>query len=334
VAVEARGRRIATVTLQSALVGICYSAAVKGHVWVGAAVGASLGASFSFLEAVVIALWARAWLNRLPFAAYFGLRLAIYFALVLAANFAAVGLTGAGMGGDSGVQRDIAFALVVCVALNLLFSVNELLGPGVLFAFAAGRYRRPRSEERVLLYLDLRGSTGIAERLGEERFLDLLNAFFSDVTEEIVREDGEIHKYVGDEVIAVWRHGTDPLRPIRATFAAQKRLAARAAVYRADFGETPAFRAAIHAGAVVIGELGDQKKEIALIGDAMNTAARILEAAREDGASALISAPYYDSMSAAPDGISARRLTPISLRGKSAPLALIALDLPAQTPPL
>ena len=87
----------------------------------------------------------------------------------------------------------------------------------------------------------------------------------------------------------------------------------------------------------MIGELGDQKKEIALIGDAMNTAARILEAARESGASVLISAPYYDAMRGAPTRISARRLAPIALRGKSAPLALVALDadgLPAATGPI
>jgi adenylate cyclase len=117
------------------------------------------------------------------------------------------------------------------------------------------------------------------------------------------------------------------MRPIRATFAARRRLAERASAYRAAFGETPDFRAAIHAGAVVIGELGAGKKEIALIGDAMNTAARILEAARETGASALISAPYFDRLGGTPAGFRALRLAPIPLRGKSAPLPLVTLDL-------
>jgi adenylate cyclase len=316
--------RVASVTLQGALVGIAYSAIEYGHIPVGAAVGATLGAVFSFLEAVVVAEWVRGWPGRLPFALYFALRVAVYFTVVIAVNFAAVAITGDSMGGST-VRSDVEFALVVCVALNLLFSVNELLGPGVLFAFAAGRYRRPRREERVLLYLDLCGSTAIAERLGEARFLDLLNAFFADVSEDIVREGGEIHKYVGDEVIATWNAATEPERPIRACFAARNRLAAQGGTYRAAFGEIPAFRAAIHAGAVVIGELGAQKKEIALIGDAMNTAARILEAARETGAAVLISAPYYGGAASPLPGIAARPLPPIPLRGKSAPLALIAL---------
>jgi adenylate cyclase len=195
----------------------------------------------------------------------------------------------------------------------------------VLFAFAAGRYRRPRREERVLLYIDLCGSTALAERLGEERFLDLLNAFYADVTSEIVAEGGEIHKYVGDEVIAVWREGTEPQQPIRACLAARRRLGERAQIYRAEFGEAPDFRAAIHAGPVVIGELGSAKKEIALIGDAMNTAARILEAARETGAAVLISAPYFERMRERPRDVLARRLEPVALRGKSAPLPLVSL---------
>jgi adenylate cyclase len=324
--------RVAHIALEGALAGVLYSLIMQGRPVVAAAIGAILGAALSSLENVVIAGGARVWLNRLPFALYFALRVAAYCVIVLGVNFAAAKMAGAGMSGDTVDRRDIVFALCVCVALNLLFSVNELLGAGVLFAFAAGRYRRPRRERRVLIYIDLRGSTGLAERLGEERFLDLLNAFYADVTQEIVAEGGEIHKYVGDEVIATWREGTDPMRPIRATFAARQRLAQRAEAYCAEFGETPDFRAAIHAGAVVIGELGAQKKEIALIGDAMNTAARILEAARETGATALISAPYFDRLGGTPPGFSALRLAPIALRGKSAPLPLVALaDLQAET---
>jgi adenylate cyclase len=329
-------RLVVWVAILSAGAGAAYGALTRGEPFVGGAAGAVNGGILSFLEIFVLGRWGRNALLRLPFAAHFAIRVALYVVAVVALNAATLALTGAGTALAGIDRRDVEFALTVCVAINLLFSVNELLGPGVLFAFAAGRYRRPRREERALLYLDLVGSTGLAERLGEERFLDFLNEFFADVTAEIVAQGGEIHKYVGDEVIAVWPAGTDAIGPIRATLAARRRLEARAGLYRARFGQTPAFRAAIHAGPVVIGELGAGKKEIALIGDAMNTAARVLEAARETGAGALISAPYFDSMRAEPAGFSARRLAPIPLRGKSAPLALVALEarqggLPAAT---
>ena len=66
---------------------------------------------------------------------------------------------------------DFLFSLALVVLGNLLFSVNDLLGPGTLFAFAAGRYYEPRIEEQALLFIDMRSSTAIAERLGATRWL-------------------------------------------------------------------------------------------------------------------------------------------------------------------
>ncbi len=100
---------------------------------------------------------------------------------------------------------DFLFTLLASVVGNLVFAISDLLGPGVLFALAAGRYHRPRPEERALMFIDLCGSTAKAERLGEARLPRLLDAFIADVSRDIVADGGEIHKYVGDEVIATWR---------------------------------------------------------------------------------------------------------------------------------
>ena len=76
---------------------------------------------------------------------------------------------------------DFLLSLGLVVVGNLLFSVNDLLGRGTLFAFAAGRYYEPRIEERALLFIDMRSSTAIAERLGELGFLNLLNFALSSI---------------------------------------------------------------------------------------------------------------------------------------------------------
>jgi adenylate cyclase len=322
---SAEARRWRWVLLIATLAGAIYGARFGG-VLSGAVTGAATGGLLSGVEIFVLGGVARARLEQLPLAAYLVLRVCIYVVAIVGVDVGVTRLFGQGPLRDNVARGDLSFALTISVAVNLLFGVNDLLGPGVLFAFVAGRYRRPRRETRVLLYVDLCGSTALAERLGEERFLDLLNAVFADVTEEIEAEAGEIHKYVGDEVIAVWRDGTPAERPIRACFASRRRIAERAAYYRDGFGEVPAFRAAIHAGGVVIGELGASKKEIALIGDAMNTAARILEAARDAGALALISAEYFEASGKAPKGIRARRLPPVAMRGKIAPPPLISLE--------
>ena len=85
------------------------------------------------------------------------------------------------------------------------------------------------------------------------------------------------------------------------------------------------FRAALHCGPVVVGELGYLKKEIALIGDAMNTAARILEACRDTGCAVLASATLLERLTGLPPGVAARALGPLPMRGKERALELYAL---------
>ena len=112
-------------------------------------------------------------------------------------------------------------------------------------------------------------------------FTVFLNRFVADLTEPIVAARGEIHSYVGDEVIATWKleDGKPPARSV-ACFAAIDRLAEQAPDYRREFGAAISFRAGLHCGPVVTGEMGSVKKEIVFLGDTVNTAARIQELCR------------------------------------------------------
>jgi adenylate cyclase len=112
---------------------------------------------------------------------------------------------------------------------------------------------------------------------------------------------------------------------VRACFAALDRLAERGPAYERDFGCRADFRAGLHCGSVVIGELGYLKKEIALIGDSMNTAARIQEACRDTGCQVLASAALIERICALPVGVTGRSLGPLPIRGKVQPVALYAL---------
>jgi adenylate cyclase len=224
--------------------------------------------------------------------------------------------------------RDVWFSAALGIGFNLLIGINQLLGQGVLFAFVAGRYHKPHIEERILLFADMESSTRTAERLGEIGFLTLLNRFVGDLTSAIVEERGEIHKYVGDEVIATWKPGGPKAngRCIAACFDALRRLTDASADYEAEFGTTARFRAGLHIGPVVIGELGLFKMEIALLGDTMNTAARIQAACRETGNSILVSGALMGRIASLPDGVVSRSLGQVSLRGKEADLELFALE--------
>ena len=85
------------------------------------------------------------------------------------------------------------------------------------------------------------------------------------------------------------------------------------------------FRAALHCGPIVVGEMGSVKKEIAMIGDTLNTAARIVEACREYDEAVLASADLLNQLTL-PGGIVARALGPVALRGRATPVELFALS--------
>ena len=115
---------------------------------------------------------------------------------------------------------------------------------------------------------------------------------------------------------------------MRAWATGSARHAARAEVYLRDFGLAPEFRAALHAGDVVAGEFGSLHKEIALISDPMNTAARILDACRDLDPPALVSCALLAWLDRLPAPIEAKPIAPLPLRGKSQPLELCALEVP------
>src|SRR5216683_2029550 len=112
---------------------------------------------------------------------------------------------------------------------------------------------------------------------------DLLTRFFFDIDEAILAHGGEVHAYVGDEVIATWRLAANmsERRYLDCFFAIQDRIAEKADLYRGEFGLVPTFRAGLHAGSVVISECGDSHRQIAYFGDTMNVAARLQERCKE-----------------------------------------------------
>jgi hypothetical protein len=100
--------------------------------------------------------------------------------------------------------RIVAISFVLCVVFGAIFELARLIGGRVLLNVILGRYRHPTREERLLMFLDLAGSTSLAEALGEVRMQELLTRFFFDIDEPIVAHGGEVHAYVGDAVIVSW----------------------------------------------------------------------------------------------------------------------------------
>jgi adenylate cyclase len=91
------------------------------------------------------------------------------------------------------------------------------------------------------------------------------------------------------------------------------------------YGVAPDFRAGLHLGPVVAGEIGGFKREITYLGDAMNTAARIEQACRDTGHPLLVSKPLLDRAALPPDLV-AKSIGAQLMRGKAERLELFAIE--------
>lgn len=296
----------------------------------GAMTGAIIAAILTSIDRFVVNAPLGAPLRRAPFAAHVAAKTVLYLGVILFGL--KLGDTLFPAPGETGVEgSDVLFGLAVSFVFVFVFDLNTLLGQNVLLNFITGRYYRPRLESRVFLFLDMEGSTGLAERLGPLDFHRLLNWFVLDLTEPIVAARGEIHRYIGDELIATWKldDGITSARCVEACFGAIERLADRAPDYRREFGASVAVRAGLHCGPVVTGEMGSVKREIVFLGDTVNTTARIQELCRETGERVIASADLIDRLEL-PPGIAKRPLGDLRLRGKDAELALYALTKAAR----
>jgi adenylate cyclase len=149
-----------------------------------------------------------AWVSKWPLLTDLALRSAT-MALVIAV--AALGLQAALYGQrikvsllTDSLPTIVALGFFASLLVGSVFELTRLVGSRVLFNVALGRYRTPVREERVLMFLDLAGSTSLAEAMGELRVQNLLTRFFYDIDDAIVAHGGEVHAYVGDEVIVTW----------------------------------------------------------------------------------------------------------------------------------
>ncbi len=221
---------------------------------------------------------------------------------------------------------DIAFSFALLGAASSYLSIDRLLGKGNLWRLMIGRYHRPREESRIFLFLDMEGSTAAAEKLGAPRFLELLASAVLDATPPILESRGDIHRYIGDEIVVTWpiARADDAVKGAIATIAALDSLAPD---YTARFGVAPRFRGGLHGGTVAVGEIGDVRREIVYLGDAVNVAKRLETAAGARRARLLVSGDVVAGLRDA--GLRARLadLGEIPIAGRAAPLRTYVAEI-------
>jgi adenylate cyclase len=165
----------------------------------------------------------------------------------------------------------------------------------------AGLVRRGDGERvhAVIWFSDLRDSTALTESLPRERYLEVLNQFFDCTAGAVLEQDGEVLKFIGDAVLAIFPIAADDAdgrraaaRAIVAAREARRRLA-EANASRAAVGEAPLdFGIALHAGHLTYGNVGTPGRlDFTVIGAAANEAARVQDLCKTTGHWILLSAP-------------------------------------------
>ena len=169
------------------------------------------------------------------------------------------------------------YFVLAAALFSFVGMVSQKFGPGVLWNMFIGKYRNPREELRVFMFLDLKASTTIAEKLGHIKFSQLIQNCFADLTPVITRHKVQIYQYVGDEAVLSWslENGFEDNHCIHSYFDFMDVLEARAEDYLRKYGVQPVFKAGVHLGKVIVAEVGLIKREIAYHGDVLNTTARI-----------------------------------------------------------
>nr|WP_321223345.1 adenylate/guanylate cyclase domain-containing protein [uncultured Psychroserpens sp.] len=203
----------------------------------------------------------------------------------------------------------------------------EKFGRGVLLNLLIGKYRNPTEEERIFMFVDLKSSTTIAEKLGHKEYSKLLQDCFFDLGKILSRFDGEIYQYVGDEAVITWKlkNGLKNNNCIELYFAFAKQLKRRSKYYLKRYKLEPFFKAGVHGGELIITQVGTVKKELAFHGDVINTTARIQDECNKHDESLLISEELLNMLDLKLK-YSAKNIGNILLKGKRDTLQIMAIN--------
>ena len=221
--------------------------------------------------------------------------------------------------------KNIIFWATVTLLTQFCLQISQKFGPGNLWNILTGKYHIPKNEKRIFMFLDLKSSTTIAEKLGEAKYHEFLQDVFSDVTDPINNSKAEIYQYVGDEVIISWNLEKTKEKPdcLNVFFEIEKEFESKKNNYLHKYNTLPRFKAGAHIGNAIAGEIGIIKRDITYSGDLLNTTARIQGRCNDFNSVFLISGELKKNLAPVGNSWVFRSKGFISLKGKEEKVELL-----------
>ncbi len=177
---------------------------------------------------------------------------------------------------------------------------------------------KPQSCEATILFVDLAGFTALAERVGPEEIVDVLNAYFTKLVAIIEQHGGVVTQFQGDAILAVFNVPRPLMHHEQKCIEAA--LAIQAVVAEETFlGHHLKCRIGVNTGQVVAGNVGaDGRMNYTVHGDAVNLAARLEQLNKEHGTGILVSEDTIRQV----DSVQFRKLGSVDIRGRSVPVTV------------
>ncbi len=170
--------------------------------------------------------------------------------------------------------------------------------------------------DATVAFIDICGFTAISEKESPDTVVKLLNQYFELIVQEIIAQKGIVDKFMGDCVMAVFKGEYNVDRAVDASLAIRKRIDS----LPKEGNFTPRVSIGINTGEMVSGNIGSaslKRLDYTVIGDAVNTAQRLQNAAKEG--QILISEPCYQKIK---DSFHCNKVGDILLKNKSNPVTV------------
>lgn len=216
--------------------------------------------------------------------------------------------------------------ILLFVLTQLALEINQKYSQGVFFNVIVGKYLQPRDEKRIIMFIDLKNSTPIAEKLGHTEYFKFIRDVIYCLAAGIAEYDGRVYQYVGDEIVAWWPNSQVNARKcVNSLIEARKILNLNAEVFKRAYDIIPEYKVGIHSGNVTVGQVGITKKDLVISGDTINTAARIRSACSEVNQKYLVSKEFKELLEM--KDWQSESIGMVDLKGKNESIELFTLKI-------
>ncbi|MFB3923180.1 MAG: adenylate/guanylate cyclase domain-containing protein [Terriglobia bacterium] len=182
------------------------------------------------------------------------------------------------------------------------------------------------NQTATILFTDIRGFTRQAESMQPHQVVEWLNEYFTEMTDLLFENGGTLDKYLGDGIMALFgapiSRADDTLRSVKTAMEMQRSLVRLNTDWAARGQPTMQIGVGVNTGPVTAGNIGSTKRmDYTVIGDTVNLASRLCANAR--AGQILVSESTYQQLG---NGLPAKKLDPIRVKGKDRPIEVYEID--------